>query len=96
MKTDEEYDEVLKELRNEVALRLNLTDEARDIIPALDPKVIRHYGERFAAMGAVKPTTGDTTGGAGNADKNGGFTPEKMHKRLDMILGSRYSVPTKR
>ena len=100
MKTDEEYDAVLKELRAEVALRLNLSDEATEMIPAVDPAVIRHYANRFAAMGATKPPASGgaekAKNGAGDANKNGSIDPVKMHKRLDQLLGAQYQVPEKR
>jgi len=88
MKTDEEYEAVLKELRAEIGEGLNLTEDAIDMIPAVDPKVIRHYAERFAAAGLVTATEE-----AKPAKNDEAVTATKMHKKTEQFLNARYKGP---
>jgi len=95
MKTEEEYDELLKEFRTEIATRLNLSDAATNLIPLVHPVAMRHYANGLAEIGATKPDNenANKANGAGNTD--GKLDPAKINRRVDMFLDARYKVPGK-
>lgn len=97
MKTDEEYDEVLKELRKEIGASRNLPVDAVNLIPLVNPEIMRHYADNLVKVGATKDKlensdqTDDKT--TGTADK---LDPVRMNRRLDTYLNTHYKVPGQR
>ena len=98
MKTDEQYDALLKEVRKEIGANRDLIDDAVDLIPLVDPTIMRHYADKLARAGATKSATGNVDkAGAGNGPTDSKTNLAKaMDKRLDTILNHSYKGPKQR
>ena len=96
-RTDEEYDKLHTELRNEIGARHGLDADTTSMIPLTYPDTMRGHAVKLAKLLGTDtaPTENDQKGKDG-AGKSGGLTAEKLHKRLDVVLGAHYKGPTKR